>query len=89
MRAQCAYIYNIIALALARGAYHVGGVCVKWSQAHSIYMEEQKETLAADRSAEEAEEFLPGFTSLEEYSKVIIICMFICNFGQFGGGGHG
>ena len=35
--------------------------------------EEQKETLTADRSAEEAGDFLPGFISLEDYSKVIII----------------
>ena len=33
-------------------------------------VEEQKGTLAVDRGAEEAEEFLPGFTSLEDYSKV-------------------
>lgn len=32
--------------------------------------EDQKQTSAADRSTEEAEEFLPGFTSLEDYSKV-------------------
>ena len=33
--------------------------------------EEQKGTSAADRSTEEAEEFLPGFTGLEDYSKVL------------------
>ena len=33
--------------------------------------EEQKGTLTTDRSKEEVEEFLPGFTSLEDYSKVI------------------
>ena len=33
--------------------------------------EELKGASATDRSEEEAEEFLPGFTSLEDYSKVI------------------
>ena len=46
---------------------------------------EQKDpgTSPADRSEEEAEEFLPGFTSLEDYSKVIDeLCSFIqVNFG--------
>ena len=37
-------------------------------------------TSAADRSEEEAEEFLPGFTSLEDYSKVIDFIQ--VNFGQ-------
>jgi hypothetical protein len=31
---------------------------------------EEEETSATDRSAEEAGEFLPGFNSLEDYSKV-------------------
>ena len=35
-------------------------------------MAEREEASAADRSADEAEEFLPGFTTLEDYSKVIL-----------------
>ena len=62
----------------------MGEVCINWNLflARVCQMaegEEQKGTSAADRSTEEAEEFLPGFTDLEDYSKVLK-CGNLCDF---------